>query len=233
MGDDPRPESRPAHTVNVNAFRICRVAVTCLHFAPFILDGGYEDEALWSAMGWRWRSGKDERAPAFWADPRFNRPNHPVVGVSWYEAQAFAAWLARRSGLPWRLPTEAEWESAARGPTDLPPPDPMRINSAERGFAGTVSVTWQGNVAWCGALNLLGNVWEWTATRWGRNWQSLDYPYPYDAADGREDPGGSHARVMRGGSWFDSIHEAHPAARARYLPGSRGSNIGFRLVCPA
>lgn len=86
------------------------------------------------------------------------------------------------------------------------------------------------NRSWCGAEDLCGNVWEWTSSRWGRNWQTLDYRYPYHAGDGREDPTGSHARVIRGGSWFDLLREAHPANRGRYLPGSRGSNIGFRLA---
>lgn len=233
MGDDSLPASHPAHSIHLEAFHLCRVAVTNLHFAPFVQNGGYEDESLWTEMGWRWQSGKRERAPAFWAEPRFKFPDQPVVGVCWYEAQAFAVWLARRSGIPWRLPSEAEWEAAARGPTDLPLPEHVYINSTEHGFGRPVPVTWQGNTAWCGALNLLGNVWEWTATRWGRSWQTLDYPYPYDPLDGREDLDGSHARVMRGGSWFDLITDSHPAARARYLPGSRGSNIGFRLAYSA
>lgn len=86
------------------------------------------------------------------------------------------------------------------------------------------------NISWCGASDLCGNVWEWCSTRWGRNWQTLEYEYPYKEGDGREFLDGSQARVMRGGSWFDPLTEVNPANRGRYLPGSRGSNIGFRLA---
>ena len=73
-------------------------------------------------------------------------------------------------------------------------------------------------------------VWEWTVSRWGRAWQSLEYHYPYAATDGREDLQGRFARVMRGGSWFDRWQESRATKRGRFLPGSRASNIGFRLA---
>jgi formylglycine-generating enzyme required for sulfatase activity len=79
-------------------------------------------------------------------------------------------------------------------------------------------------------LDLAGNVFEWTLSKWGRNWQELEYLYPYRADDGREDEEGSAARVIRGGSWFNSSVEAQISRRARFLPGSRGSNVGFRIV---
>jgi formylglycine-generating enzyme required for sulfatase activity len=158
-----------------------------------------------------------------------NAHDQPVVGVCWYEAVAFARWLARESGEKWRLPSEAEWEAAARGAEDEAP-RPRLYNTVEMRMGQPWPVTTESNISWCGARDLCGNVWEWCNTRWGRNWQTLDYPYPYHAGDGREDLEGSHARVMRGGSWFDPLPEANPANRARYLPGSRGSNIGFRLA---
>jgi len=229
IGDNTISASRPAHTVTLAAFAIGLTAVTNAQFASFVEAGGYADQRVWSEMGWRWQEHKRDAYPAFWHDPQFNQPDQPVVGLCWYEADAFTRWLARETRLAWRLPTEAEWEAAARGPDDEAP-KPRLYNTAERGLGHPWPVTTATNVSWCGALDLCGNVWEWCSTRWGRNWQTLDYRYPYDADDGREDPGGSHARVMRGGSWFDPLTEANPANRGRYLPGSRGSNIGFRLA---
>ncbi|MDX1991811.1 MAG: SUMF1/EgtB/PvdO family nonheme iron enzyme, partial [bacterium] len=173
---------------------------------------------------------QQKNEPAFWRDPRFNQPDQPVVGVCWYEAMAFARWLREQTKRAWRLPTEVEWEAAARGAGNTAPLiDLSRLNSAELGLGHPWAVQ-HGAVSWCGAVNLLGNVWEWTSSRWGRNWQTMDYGYPYSLADDRESPDDSHARVMRGGSWFDAATEAQPTTRARYLPGSRASNIGFRLA---
>lgn len=229
IGSADLPDSRPEHTVRLTAFAIAKTTVTNAQFAAFVTAGGYQDMALWSEMGWRWQSHKQVTTPAFFDDPLFNGDDLPVVGICWYEAQAFAHWLSRETGQTWRLPTEAEWEAAARGHAPVTF-DPTSIHSAASGIAHPVAAD-IGQVSWCGALQMCGNVWEWCSSRWGRNWQTLDYPYPYDPTDGRENPSGSHARVMRGGSWFDAPGESHPANRARYLPGSRGSNIGFRLVC--
>lgn len=221
--------ARPEHTVELKTFAIGTTTITNLQFLPFIDAGGYTTERWWSAMGWRWLRSKDMRAPGFWSDARYNQPEQPVVGVSWYEADAYARWLAEVTGERWRLPTEVEWEAAARG-LDGDAPQPRSYNTAERGIGCAWAVTEAGNTSWCGALDLCGNVWEWCSTRWGRSWQTLDYRYPYLPDDGRENPDGSHARIMRGGSWFDPLTQADPANRARYLPGSRGSNIGFRLA---
>lgn len=226
IGSDHIASSRPAHTVELGAFAIMRYAVSNLLYYQFEQAGGYTTERYWTDIGWRWRQSKSVTAAAFRGESRFNRPQQPVVGVSWYAALAFARWLAEVTPQAWRLPTEAEFEAAVRGQDDNPPPHNSPHVAAQR----LITVDTPAHVAACGAVNLLGNVWEWTSSRWGRNWQSLDYVYPYDASDGREDLSGSHARVMRGGSWFDAPQEAHPAQRGRYLPGSRGSNIGFRLV---
>lgn len=228
IGSEAFKSSRPAHRVELGAFAIMRYAVSNLLYYQFEQAGGYTTERYWSAMGWRWRQSKSVTVAAFRGESRFNRPQQPVVGVSWYAALAFARWLTEMTPQTWRLPTEAEFEAAARGHDDNSPiqNQPHVAGRIQR----PITVDTSAHVAACGAVNLLGNVWEWTSSRWGRNWQSLDYAYPYDPDDGREDLSGSYARVMRGGSWFDAPQEAHPARRGRYLPGSRGSNIGFRLV---
>ena len=235
IGADALPHSRPAHQVTLTAFTIGVSAVTNAQFAEFIDAGGYSNTLFWTQMGWRWQGFKQETQPAFWNDERFNKPSQPVVGVCWYEAAAFARWMALETRDTWRLPTEVEWEAAARGTEQAPvinqrKVDATVINSVERGVAQPWDAQGVGNQVACGAWNMLGNVWEWTSSRWGRNWQTLEYTYPYDASDGREDLSGSHARVMRGGSYFDVFSEANPVNRGRFLPGGRASNIGFRLA---
>lgn len=228
IGDNRFVLSSPAHTVTLQAFRIMKYAVSNELYTHFVRADGYKTEHYWTAMGWRWLQSKhlSDMLP-YLSDPKFNDLAQPVVGVSWYEAQAFAAWLAENTPQTWRLPTEVEWEAAARGTGAI---DTQNAHTASSFPHQPITMDSKGHVAWCGAYNLCGNVYEWCNTRWGRNWQTLDYRYPYQPDDEREDSTGSHARIMRGGSWFDNPQHAHPAARARYLPGSRGSNIGFRLV---
>ena len=228
LGDARYPSSRPQHTVHLAAYHIAQDAVTNHLYAEFVLDGGYDDPQWWTELGQRWLKSKQINQPHFWSIEQFGHPEQPVVGISWYEALAFTRWLSHHTGQPWRLPTEAEWEAAAQGADT----NSGRINTAEQLHSRPLRIDepdYRPNVSRYGARHMLGNVYEWCSTRWGHNWQSLDYPYPYDPDDGREDLDGSHARVMRGGSWFDPIQMAHPSYRARYLPGSRGSNIGFRL----
>lgn len=222
--------SQPVHQVTLSGFAIARTAMTNAQFLPFITAGGYTQQRYWTAMGWRWLNSKPVSEPAFWQDDRFNFPDQPVVGVTWYEAIAYANWLSEITGQVWRLPTEIEWEAAARGLNDAPMPEIKHVNCVERGLGHSWSVSVERAVSPCGVLDMIGNVWEWTQSRWGHNWQTLEYNYPYEATNGREDLDGSHARVMRGGSYFDLYRDAHPANRGRFLPGSRASNIGFRLV---
>jgi len=229
LGDETLPISRPVHTISLSSFDISRTATSNLQFAEFVRDGGYQDASWWTDIGWRWQSNKKITIPHYWHDNLFNRPEQPIVGISWYTAMAFSQWLSRSTNQQWTLPTEAQWEVSARGLSAEGLTQIDTINSAEKSVGYPIAVD-KGHISSNGLINMLGNVTEWTLTRWGHNWQSLDYPYPYRADDERNNPAGSHARVIRGGSWFDPIQHCHPAYRARYLPGSRGSNIGFRLV---
>lgn len=213
------------HRYTIEPFALAETAVSVQQYAEFIAADGYITESLWTRIGWRWRESKKEVVPAFWDDPRFNHPLQPVIGVSWYEAIAYTNWLKRETRQPWRLPTELEWEIAATQQIlNL-----QCINSLEKGIGRSWSVLGNGQITDQGVLDLCGNTWEWTSSRWGRNWQTQEYPFPYQADDGREDLSGSFARVIRGGSWFDPLDHATPQYRGRYLPGSRGSNISFRL----
>ena len=239
MGDKRMRDASPPHKVELRAFAIGKYPVTNAEYAEFIEARGYETEKFWTAMGWKWQRGRigQDPLPAFWREPRLNQPRCPVVGVSWYEAAAFCIWLGERDNARYRLPTEAEWEYAARGANqarNFPWGDAFergRANTAEAHFGGTTPVShFPAGVSPFGVWDLAGNVFEWTSSKWGTNWQELEFPYPYRADDGREEAEGSGARVMRGGSWFNGYQEALCAYRSRYLAGSRGSNIGFRVA---
>jgi formylglycine-generating enzyme required for sulfatase activity len=248
IGDNRLPDASPQHKIPMGAFAIGKYPVTNAEFAEFIAARGYATERYWTTMGWKWQQGRlgQDALPAFWREPRLNQARYPVVGVSWYEAVAFCNWLSearhgveKETGKPikYRLPSEAEWEYAARGANNarnFPWGEKFergRANTAEAGFGGTTPVShFPAGVSPFGVWDMAGNVFEWTLSKWGSNWQALQFVYPYRADDGREDIEGSGARVMRGGSWFNPYQEALCAYRARYLAGSRGSNIGFRVV---
>ena len=237
MGDNRLPDAAPQHRLELPAFAIARFPVTNADFAEFIAAGGYTIPRYWTQMGWRALAARPYDAPPFWEDAHFNSPSQPVVGVTWYEAVAFCNWLTEGDRQPFSLPSEAEWEYAARGAEsarNFPWGDRYelgRANTAELGFGATTPVDrFPAGASPFGAWDLSGNVFEWTRSRWGPNWQDLEYLYPYRPEGDREELEGSGARVMRGGSWFNRYPEALCAYRSRYLAGSRGSNIGFRIV---
>lgn len=244
MGDNRLHDASPQHRLTLAAFELGKYPVTNADYHAFVSSGGYKTESYWTTMGWKWQRGRlvtssaaQDPLPAFRDEPRLNQPRCPVVGVSWYEAMAFCGWLSTRDNAQYRLPTEAEWEYAARGADtrrNFPWGEKFergRANTAEAGFGGTTPVShFPAGVSLFGVWDMAGNVFEWTLSKWGANWQELQYVYPYRPASDWDDPTGSGARIMRGGSWFNNHPEALCAHRARYLAGSRGSNIGFRVL---
>ena len=249
LGSDGIVAAAPAHRLELPTFHIGKYPVTNAEYGAFVAADGYLRNEWWTELGWRWLQSRPQTAPGFWGDPRLNGERQPVVGVSWYEAVAYCAWLRQATGRAFRLPSEAEWEKAARGAADVRSSADVRgsagarkfpwgdrfeadrANTAEAGIGTTTPVdAFPRGASPYGVLDLAGNVFEWTQSKWGRNWQELEYQYPYRADDGREEGAGSAARVMRGGSWFNPYYEALVSNRARFLPGSRGSNIGFRVA---
>ena len=167
------------------------------------------------------------RQPEYWDDDTLNNPSQPVVGVTWYEAAAYAAWLARLTGQGWRLPTEPEWEWAARrGRRRFPWGgnwDERRLNSLEGRVMRTTPVgVYPHGATPDGIYDLAGNVWEWTSTR------VADYPYVADGT--REDPDAPGIRIARGGGWAAVRKMVRGAYRCRYAPWSGSLDLGYRLA---
>ena len=198
--------------------------MTVGEYRRFVEDGGYDDARWWEAGGFRqWPT------PESW-DGQSQFPNRPAVGVSWFEAVAFCAWA--RSNLGWagcRLPTEAEWERAARGPAGHRFPwgeddaEPSRLNCDESkiGHATPVGIYPLGATP-DGIHDLAGNVWEWCQDWYG--------PYEQGSTSNPRGPSSGERNVLRGGSWYNLARTCRAAGRYRYLPVIRDVVIGFRAV---
>ena len=236
----------PQHELHLPAFGISKYPITNAQYQAFVSDGGYQKAAYWpeaiAAKCWQpglIRDWQGERSgPVDFGHP-FNLPNHPVVGLTWYEAVAFCRWLTNRlqSGgelAPEQaitLPSEAEWEKAARGPTGRifpwgDEPDPNKANYDPTGIGTTSAVgCFPAGASPYGCLDLAGNVGEWT--------QSSDEGYPYNQADSREESEKSTdvRRVLRGGAFDDNENLVRCAARLRDFPDNNWYNyLGVRVV---
>jgi formylglycine-generating enzyme required for sulfatase activity len=204
--------------------------VTVGEYRLFVQAEGYARSAYWTAAGWRWREAEGVAEPGYWREGQWaGHDRLPVVGVTWFEACAYCRWLSESAGRPYRLPTEAEWEKAARG-TDarlFPWGDRFvaeRCNTRASGLGRTTPVGQYspGGDSPYGCADTVGSVSEWTMTRFR--------PYPYEAADGRNDPQGQVERVIRGASWFSPLLRARAAARGLNDPFFADSDVGFRVV---
>ena len=203
---------KPQHTVELSDYWMAKFILTNEQYAQYL--------------------GKDKHPVSGWQQKK----DHPVVNVSWDDAMKYCQWFNQNfksdlGDLLLRLPTEAEWEKAARGAYGNEWPwgnefDKNKCNSSEGGKGGTTPVglySAAGGDSSYGCADMVGNVWEWT--------HSLFTKYPYVAGDGREDEKSREARVVRGGSWFDFRDLACCASRLRGVPDYFRGGIGFRLVC--
>ncbi|MCL4862189.1 MAG: SUMF1/EgtB/PvdO family nonheme iron enzyme [Caldilineaceae bacterium] len=178
------------------------------------------------------QQGEVVREPRFWRDAAFNNPSQPVVGVCWYEAMAYANWLAALTSQPFRLPSEPEWEWAARRGGRLFPWgsgwDAGRLNSLEgenRVMRTTPVGAYPHGATPDGIHDLAGNVWEWTATRGAA--------YPYRPEANLEDPDAAGLRIVRGGGWAANRKMVRCAFRFRINPWHGIYFSGFRLARPS
>jgi gamma-glutamyl hercynylcysteine S-oxide synthase len=235
-----------AHEVVLAPFRIARAPVTNAEFAAFIEDGGYRRRALWSDAGWAWRTAREAERPVYWQERRDGEwmarrhrtvealaPHAPAIFVNWFEADAWCRWAGRR------LPSEAEWEAAAIGlpgdggalladdrrpwPWGEPSPSPARAN-LDFAYDGPIDVAAlpHGDSAF-GCRQMVGNVWEWTASDF--------LPFRGFSADPYADysqPWFGTRKVLRGGCWATSARIARPAYRNFFTPDRRDVFAGFR-----
>ena len=222
---DADSDEKPLQTVHLAAFRISRYPVTNAQWRLFMEEGGYTKEHWWQ-HGWAQRESNHWTEPSDWGDARFNAPNQPVVGVSWYEAQAFCAWLAQTRGHVVTLPTEAQWEAAARGLQRPIYPwgdawDADRANTNASNLNRTTAVgCYPQGASWCEALDMSGNVWEWTRSAWAN----------VDRANEIDIINNSAYVSIRGGSWNFNRSDARCAYRFGNGPHYRFFNLGLRLV---
>jgi formylglycine-generating enzyme required for sulfatase activity len=207
MGSETaRPDEQPVHDAEVSSFRMAITPVTVRQYAEFLATGPVASPPPW------------------WNDPDFCDPEQPVVGVSWFDAEAFAAWLADRTGEAWRLPTEVEWERAASGGRDGPATawgDTLPPNEVPEGPLRGPWRVGQGTPNAYGLHDMGTIVHEWCLDAYRR------YGAPPSAAS--EDETVSR-RSSRGGSWRHRQRWSSPSARSSLPPESRYADYGFRLV---
>ncbi|MBL9175222.1 MAG: SUMF1/EgtB/PvdO family nonheme iron enzyme [Verrucomicrobiales bacterium] len=234
-------EGKEQHSCEVirNPFAISRYPVTVSQFKAFEDAGGYTERRFWSPAGWKWRQSQKITGPEDYF-PTFQTLNHPRVGLSWFEAQAFSHWLAEVTKLHVRLPSEAEWERAARHTEGREYPwgeagkgleDRCNVDQTGLGQTSAVGMFPKG-LATCGVADMAGNVWEWTRSLWGRKWDNPEFKFPYLGGEVREDENAPSdvPRVLRGGSWSSPADNARCACRYGGGPVDRYWFIGFRLV---
>ena len=265
-GSDPyaRPDELPQHSVHLPAYQMGKYQVTRGEYREFIEAGGYRNPSYWSPDGWEWKESDaidhagmqgavvrvvrlnrtEERSePEHWAAEqnwgtgRFTQTDrHPVVGVTYYEAEAYSKWAGGR------LPTEAEWEKAARwtgARSNIWPWgdtwDPERCNNLDdhraagggyRRLQSSPVGSYPDGASPCGCLDMVGNAYEWVAD-WHRSHPGS--PHPFDRTNAY--------RFVKGGCWDDGANSNRCAYRGWYLPPSSGGTgpgdcdyIGFRVA---
>ena len=238
--DDPMAgdSEKPQHQCTIPyAYQIGRFPVTNAEYARFVEAKGYENKSFWTDAGWKWKG--DRMQPERYGR-EFDLPDHPVVGVSWYEAVAYCNWLTQSlraseelaADQVIHLPSEAEWEKAARGEHGRKWPwgnefDPTKANTQESGLGHTSSVgqySPAGDSPY-GCVDMAGNVWEWCSAKWVETYKDYD-----ESAKDHESLDGDAPRVLRGGSWNDNRNGVRGAFRDGGDPDGRNFYLGFRVV---
>jgi len=243
--DDGNSDEIPVHTVALDTYYIGKYKVTNLEYGNFLKAGGYNSPEYWAAGGF------DEygRAPAHWDDAAHKgggipgNENYPVVGVSWFEAAAYCRWLSLETAQIYRLPTEAEWERAARG-TDQRryawgnEIDKSRTNydyGMDRtdmrlkpvgNYDGSLrdGLQTKDNAAPCGAYDMTGNTFEWCADFYGLTYYSVSPTLnPQGPETGR-------SRILRSAGYIDSAYYQRAASRHKRGAHVKSHATGFRCV---
>jgi len=203
--NDGKNDEKPVHTIYVDAFYMDKYEVTNAQYRKFMSATGH-------------------RKPDYWNDSRFNKSNQPVVGVTWHDATAYARWAGKR------LPTEAEWEKAARGGLEgkkYPWGDTIDSSRAcydQDYLTGKPVSVGSYSANGYGLYDMAGNVYEWCA-----DWYVSDY-YSFLPSRNTQGPSSGSYRVLRGGSWFDVTFYLRAASRYNLFPAGTIFYDGFRCV---
>ena len=228
-------EGREQHELFLPDYQLGKYPVTNAEYERFIEAGGYQDKSLWTEAGWQ-EVGQKENEPRYWQNARFNKPNQPAIGLSWYECVAYCRWLSAETGQLYRLPTEAEWEKGARGVDGRMYPwgnefEPNRLNAREGDLkvcATTPVGIYPAGVSPFGLFDCAGNVWEWSATRWKKH-----FPYNADQDEWQADYlEGKNLRALRSGSWNYKADVTRCGHRFKFQPYGWTERGGCRLVSP-
>jgi formylglycine-generating enzyme len=241
MGNDgDAPAEKPSHYVTVNSFYMSKYEITVAQFDTFVKEMGYittAETAHWSNVfsngNWQTKQG------AFWKHSvngylrSYLEYNHPAIHVSWEDAKAYCDWVSVKLDRKYRLPTEAEWEYAARGGN--------RSNGYIYSGSNTIGdVAWYGDNSTStthnvcgktanelGLFDMSGNVWEWC-----NDWYGADYytKYPNSSADNPTGPDSGTYRVIRGGPWYGSEAGCRVTYRTYNAPNMSYDAVGFRVV---
>jgi iron(II)-dependent oxidoreductase len=241
--DDPwaYDNERPGHMVDLPAYYIDVEPVTNAAYLTFIEAGGYDDPRWWTPAGWEWRNSSGKRAPAFWTTEggqwlrrRFGRtepvpPREPVQHVCWYEADAYARWAGKR------LPTEAEWEKAARWDPAVQRSrkypwgevyEEGRANLGQRLLRPSEAGSYPSGASAYGVRQLIGDVWEWTSSDFHGYPGFRSFPYK----EYSEVFFGPDYKVLRGGSWATHPLAIRGSFRNWDYPIRRQIFSGFRCA---
>ena len=237
------PDECPQHSVYLSGYWIGKYEVTRGEYAQFMADGGYSKPAYWSTDGWNWKVSNNRTQPDYWAavqnwgspPGQFTQSdNHPVVGVTYYEAEAFCNWAGGQ------LPTEAQWEKAARWTGTYPNVYPWgniwdeeRCNNeyddAYPGYQTAPVGSYPSGVSPYGVHGMAGNVREWCKDRYSSTYYST---YPPDGwPNDPQGPSSGSYRVLRGGAWIYGGHDfGRCACRVADPPYYHWHYLGFRLA---
>ncbi|MEM7334739.1 MAG: SUMF1/EgtB/PvdO family nonheme iron enzyme [Chloroflexota bacterium] len=222
MGTDEYPAESPSHTVSLANYAISKYPITNLLYFEFVCQTNYD---VPNKRDW------------FLGQPLKNRQDLPVVGVSWHDALAYCHWLSEQTRKTYRLPTEAEWEKAARGPNGrlYPWGNDWRDKQCNQGNVKLTAVNaYDHSSSHYDCVDLIGNVQQWTSTLWGddRKVPQFSYPYQHDEREQMEAEDGRFRlrRIVRGASYSDSIEASRLTNRRSARPQQTTLTRGFRIV---
>jgi sulfatase modifying factor 1 len=207
--NDGITDEKPVHRVTVSSFSIGKYEVTVSQYRAFCTETGRQ---MPGSPSWGWRD------------------NHPIVNVSWHDCVAYCNWLGEKYGGDWRLPTEAEWEYAARGGNKSQgykyagSHDLESVAWFEDNSGGQINSIGRKRPNELGLYDMSGNVWEWC-----RDWYDVGY-YNNSPSSNPRGPSTGSRRVLRGGSWSNSAEDCRVALRFYNAPGDRIYTDGFRVV---